>query len=407
VFNKAKRQKFNKEDLDLLTLMSFSAASILKSARDFLSAVQESQGLLNTIENFSLGLVVIGLNGRILQINSAARSMIGIPSSVPIYGVPYAVAMLRHESLFKIVTDSLNDGSPTEVSGEVTLPVPPGSVEEGPKDRIYQAQCAPALGGDGREAIGVALVLNDITEIRNVERMKTAFISTVSHELRTPLTSIKGFIETLLSDTEGFYDNETKTEFYRIINTECDRLTRLIEDLLNVSRIEQGKAMQLNLSDVNFMSVAEKVLASQRAYTKPDRHQLELAFPPNFPLVEADQDKIDQILTNLVSNAIKYSPRGGLIRVIGKPLADKHFVEVRVEDHGMGIPKEHIAKVWERFHRVDNRDNREIGGTGIGLFLVKSLVEAHHGQVGIESEYGVGSTFYFIIPIKQPATEVA
>jgi two-component system phosphate regulon sensor histidine kinase PhoR len=406
VLNKSMGQQFSNDDVTLLTRMSSSAASILTSARDFLAAMQESQGIINTIESFSLGLVVVGLNGRILQINSAARSVLCLSDNVPVYGAPVSI-VVKHLALNELIQNALNDGKPQERSSEITLPAPPGGGVDAPKERIYQAQCAPALGSDGKEVIGLAILLNDITEIRNVERMKTAFISTVSHELRTPLTSIKGFIETLLSDTDGFYDHETQLEFFRIINTECDRLTRLIEDLLNVSRIEQGKAMQLNLELVDFTVVAEKVLSTQRAYTKPDRHQLSASFEDGFPLVEADKDKIDQILTNLVSNAIKYSPKGGEIRIIGKRINGGSRIEVRVEDQGMGIPREHLAKVWERFHRVDNRDNREIGGTGIGLFLVKSLVEAHAGEVGIESEYGSGSTFLFRMPIHQPASPPA
>jgi two-component system phosphate regulon sensor histidine kinase PhoR len=137
-------------------------------------------------------------------------------------------------------------------------------------------------------------------------------------------------------------------------------------------------------------------------HTKPERHQLQAKFPYDFPAIEADQDKIDQILSNLVSNAIKYSPQGGVVRIIGRYQLVDRTIEVRVVDEGIGIPKDHVPKVWERFHRVDNRDNREIGGAGIGLFLVKAFVEAHHGQAGFESTFGKGSTFWFTLPVQQP-----
>ncbi|MDR3709015.1 MAG: ATP-binding protein [Capsulimonadaceae bacterium] len=401
VFNKTAGRQFSQEDVHLLTRMSFSAASIITSAQIFREAVQEQQELINTIESLFLGLVVVGLNGRVLQMNPSARAILGVATHLPVVAMPYQT-VIENEGLTSLIATALDEDSPRELTGEISVPAPPGQAEDAPTERIYQVQCAPVRGEDGTEVAGVAVMLNDITEIRGVERMKTAFISTVSHELRTPLTSIKGFIETLLSDTEGFYDRETQREFYRIIDTECDRLTRLIEDLLNVSRIEQGRAMQLNLDAVSVPVVSEKVLATQRAYTKPDRHQLSAVFPDDFPAIEADQDKIDQILTNLVSNAIKYSPRGGHIKIVGKAHPDQSCVELRVEDEGMGIPREHLAKVWERFHRVDNRDNREIGGTGIGLFLVKALVEAHHGEVGVESEYGKGTTFWFKLPLQQP-----
>lgn len=401
VFNKTNGRRFGAEDVHLLTRMSFSAASIITSAQLFREAVHEKRELINTIESLYFGLVVVGLNGHILQLNNSARAILGIADHLPAIGMPYAT-VLENEKLTSLIAESLLDEIPREVTGEVNVLSRADEGEEAPAERVFQVQCAPVRGDDDQEIIGVAVMLNDITEIRSVERMKTAFISTVSHELRTPLTSIKGFIETLLSDTDGFYDGETRREFYRIIDTECDRLTRLIEDLLNVSRIEQGRAMQLNLADVSIPAVSDRVLATQRAYTKPERHQLSAEFPDGFPTVEADQDKLDQILTNLVSNAIKYSPRGGAVRIIGRYLPDELAVQIRVADEGMGIPKDHLTKVWERFHRVDNRDNREIGGTGIGLFLVKALVEAHHGQVGIDSEFGKGSTFWFTLPVRQP-----
>ena len=266
-------------------------------------------------------------------------------------------------------------------------------------------QCAPVKDDDGAPA-GIVTVFNDITEIRGVERMKTAFISTVSHELRTPLTGIKGFISTLLADTDNYYDETTRREFYTIIDTECDRLTRLIQDLLDISRIEQGKAMQLNWEDVDVVALSEKVVSVQRAFVK--NHALTLDFPPAFPHIEADPDKLEQILTNLVNNAIKYSPRGGEVCVIGRVIAepsggDAHprSISLRVTDEGMGISQEHLPKLFDRFYRVDNRDNREIGGTGIGLALVKSLTEGHHGTVTVESEPGRGSVFTLILPVRQ------
>jgi signal transduction histidine kinase len=234
--------------------------------------------------------------------------------------------------------------------------------------------------------------------------MKTAFISTVSHELRTPLTSIKGFIATLLADTDHAYDEETRHEFYTIIDTECDRLTRLINDLLDISRIEQGRALAMHWETVDLVGLTDKVLSTQRMYAHD--HSLVSHFPPGFPPVEGDRDKLDQILTNLVNNAIKYSPNGGQVRVSGR-LVDgavgrpHKSVAIDVEDEGMGISPEHLSKLFDRFYRVDNRDNRDIGGTGIGLALVKSLAEAHCGTVSVRSELGKGTTFTVVLPIRQ------
>jgi two-component system phosphate regulon sensor histidine kinase PhoR len=258
-------------------------------------------------------------------------------------------------------------------------------------------------GGDA-EIMGVVATLNDITDLRNVERMKTEFVSSVSHELRTPLTSIKGFIRTLLDDREGYYDRETQMEFYTIIDTECDRLVRLINDLLNVSRIESGRALDLQLKEVNLRGLIEKVVASQKAYTS--RHQFAATIAADLPSITADEDKLDQVLTNLVSNAIKYSPEGGTITIAASK-ADDSGVEVSITDQGVGIPKEHQEKIFARFHRVDNRTSREAGGTGIGLYLVKHLVEAHGGQIRVESQPGKGSVFTFTLPKAPPQAAAA
>jgi two-component system phosphate regulon sensor histidine kinase PhoR len=217
--------------------------------------------------------------------------------------------------------------------------------------------------------------------------------------LRTPLTSIKGFISTLLADTEGYYDQATQHEFYQIIDTECDRLTRLISDLLNVSRIEAGRALDLNPKDVDLKTLIDKVVTVQKSYT--DKHTFALEVDEDLPTILADEDKCDQILTNLINNAIKYSPNGGQITVSAHLKGDD--VLLAISDQGMGMPKEHLPKIFDRFHRVDNRDTRKVGGTGIGLYLVKHLVEAHEGQIHVESEVGKGSSFIFNLPLKPPS----
>jgi len=240
---------------------------------------------------------------------------------------------------------------------------------------------------------------NDITELRNVERMKTEFVSSVSHELRTPLTSIKGFIRTLLDDSEGYYDRETQMEFYTIIDTECDRLVRLIGDLLNVSRIESGRALDLTLKEVALGGLIEAVVARQKGYTS--QHDFVVEIADDLPSINADEDKLDQVLTNLVNNAIKYSPEGGEVAVRARRLDDSQ-VEVRVSDQGVGIPEQHLEKIFARFHRGDDRTSRQASGTGIGLYLVKHLVEAHGGRIKVESKVGEGSTFTFTLPLTPP-----
>ena len=402
VFNKKYGGVFADEDVRLLEQLAKQGAAVIASAQMYREVVQEKQELLHTIDSLYAGLLMVGNNGRLLQINPSARAILGIAPSLPLIDVPYdrAIADTRVRA---ILGRALSSGH-AEVADEVAFPIPDAAPEDQFQERIYQVQCATVRDDDGAPA-GIVAIFNDITEIRGVEQMKTAFISTVSHELRTPLTSIKGFISTLLTDEEGYYDEPTRREFYGIINSECDRLKRLIEDLLDISRIEQGSAMQMNWSLVDVVALAEKVIAAQRSYAKD--HTLEIDFPPDFPAVEADPDKLDQILTNLVNNAIKYSPQGGRVRITGR-LVDGPVpsVALRVSDEGMGISREHQHKVFERFYRVDNRDNREVGGTGIGLALVKALVEdGHKGKVTVEvSEPGKGTTFLVILPVRRASS---
>ena len=399
VFNKKYAGVFADEDVRLLEQLAKQGAAVIASAQMYREVVQEKQELLHTIDSLYAGLLMVGNNGRLLQINPSARAILGISPSLPLIDVPYDRA-ISDTRVRAILGRALASGH-AEVADEVAFPVPEAAPEDQFQERIYQVQCATVRDDDGAPA-GIVAIFNDITEIRGVEQMKTAFISTVSHELRTPLTSIKGFISTLLTDEEGYYDEPTRREFYGIIDSECDRLKRLIDDLLDISRIEQGSAMQMNWGLVDVAALAEKVIAAQRSYAKD--HTLALDFPPNFPPIEADPDKLDQILTNLVNNAIKYSPQGGSVRVTGRVLdGPVRSVALRVSDEGMGISREHLHKVFERFYRVDNRDNREVGGTGIGLALVKALVEdGHSGKVTVEeSEPGKGTTFLVVLPVRR------
>lgn len=394
VFNKLYGSVFIQEDVNLLTRLSGNAASVIANAQIYREVIKEKEELEHVIESVYAGLIMVHRNGRVMQINASARAMLGIDQSERITGDYRDV--IKNEATVELLRKSLEDNQ--EVAEEVSLP--DLNSEEKDAERIYQVQTANVKSED-QSNIGIVAIFNDITEIRSIERMKTAFVSTVSHELRTPLTSIKGFISTLLQDTEGFYDPETVHEFYTIIDQECDRLTRLISDLLNVSRIEAGRALDLSPVPVTIPDIVEKVVAAQKSYTS--KHEFEVDLDPDIPTIVADQDKFDQILTNLTNNAVKYSPNGGTVTVSGR--MHDGMVRMCVKDQGMGIPKEHLDKVFDRFHRIDNRDTRKVGGTGIGLYLVKHLVEAHGGTIWVESEVGKGSSFIFEMPKCPPQFE--
>ena len=386
VFNKRGSGSFDEEDVRLLIVLARSAASVISNAQIYIAVASAKQQLESTFQSMLSGVVVVGTNGQILLMNSAAKRIFGLPQDI---GTGQSVgAVVGNDKVQSLISASLEDAQ--EKAEEVSLFTP--------TERIFQAQTA-LLRGENTNIAGVVATFNDITELRNVERMKTEFVASVSHELRTPLTSIKGFIRTLLDDADGYYDRDTQVEFYQIIDQECDRLVRLINDLLNVSRIEAGRALDLNLKPVDLGPLIARVVASQASYTT--RHQLDMDVPPDLPTVVADEDKIDQVLTNLINNAIKYSPEGGPVTVSARNARGE--VEITVADHGIGIPPEHLDKIFARFHRVEGGDTRRAGGTGIGLYLVKHLVEAHNGRIWVKSEVGKGSAFTFTIPLKGPA----
>jgi len=382
VFNKRGGGRFTEEDVTLLTALARSAAAVISSAKLYIAVAEEKRELEQTLQGMLAGVLVVGGDSRVRLMNSAAKHIFGIPAED---GTGKLLSqVIRDEEVHTLVRSCL-DGN-AEATAELSI--------FSPEERIYQVQTA-LLRGDNGGVSGVVATFNDITELRGVERMKSEFVSTVSHELRTPLTSIKGFIRTLLDDTDGYYDRETQIEFYRIIDTECDRLVRLINDLLNLSRIESGRALDLVLGQVNLPELIGRVVDSQKAYT--DRHQFTVIVPTDLPTIVADRDKVDQVLTNLLSNAVKYSPDGGQITVSARDIGD-HKVSISISDEGIGIPEDQIGRLFTRFHRVDSRDSRKQYGTGIGLYLVKHLVEAHQGEVSVASRVGEGSTFTVVLP---------
>lgn len=388
VFNKRYEQDFNEDDVRLLEMLADQAAAVISNAQLYIELTEKKQELEETFESIHSGVIVVSPRQIVRLINPAACQMLSI--DVGSYVGQPLKDVITNEDILKLFHETWTTGK--EVTRELNF--------EGGR-RIYQAETS-MMGDDNGDTHSLVAIFNDITEIRQVERMKTAFVSTVSHELRTPLTSIKGFTATLIDDTEGMYDDETRMEFYHIIDTECDRLTRLITDLLNISRIESGRGIDIILSDVNLHDIAAQVTKSQQTYT--DRHKVYSNIPDGFPVISADSDKVTQILDNLIGNAVKYSPSGGDVVVSAED--EGNTIRLDISDQGLGIPEHHRDKIFQRFHMVDDDvDHKAVKGTGIGLYLVKHLAQAHGGDVFLSSsEVGKGSTFSVRLP-KQPKVD--
>jgi two-component system phosphate regulon sensor histidine kinase PhoR len=261
----------------------------------------------------------------------------------------------------------------------------------GSPEKWLQVNGAAWLDNQGRPR-GTVLVFHDLTRLKKLERNREEFVANVSHELRTPLSMIKGYVETLL---EGAKDNpEVATRFLETINRNADRLKLLIEDLLTISELESGR-VRLNLQPVALRGAADKVLGDFKARAGAKEIKLTNAVP-DLP-VRADLNRLEQVLGNLVDNAIKYGRPGGWVEVSARP-ANPGLVEICVRDNGPGIPPEALERIFERFYRVDKARSREQGGTGLGLSIVKHIVQSHGGTAWARSEPGHGASFFFTMP---------
>lgn len=264
-----------------------------------------------------------------------------------------------------------------------------------PHERIMDAHLAPYYG-QGWQQCGVIIVLHDITEIRRLEKMRSDFVANVSHELKTPVTSVRGFSETLMSGEVT--DEETTQQFLKIIHDESQRLDRLIRDLLNLSKIEKQE-MPLNLEPLNLTALAHEVSVTLQGAIEEKKTRLALPDPSRDVYLEGDEDRLRQIILNLVGNGINYTAEGGAVKLSLKE--DTNNVRLIIEDDGIGIPEESLPRIFERFYRVDRARSRHSGGTGLGLAIVKHLIESHHGEIEVESREGEGTTFIVTLPKKQ------
>ena len=381
-FNKRHGEDFNDEDVRLLERMARNVGSIIANLQLYKEVVEEREELLQTFESLTSGLILVSPEKRISQMNASARGIFGIDTEV--VGKQYSEA-IEDESLINFFDMGLNGEEPGPL--ELTTQI-------AGTDRIFLIQGAAVQNEEGR-SLGYVVIMNDITDQKNLDRMKSSFVAMASHELRTPLTAIKGFVSTLLFD-DGF-ELEERREFYQIMDDECDRLTRLINDLLNTARIEANESLKPTYGNVNIHDLVDKVVIIQKQASA--RHNVYAKVEGELPIIIGDVDKLDQILTNLLNNAIKYSPAGGDVIVHAK--SENGHILIGVEDQGIGIPPDHLNKIFEKFHRVHNEDNRKIYGSGLGLFLVKHLVEqVHMGTIWAESVVGKGSTFWCRIPVE-------
>ena len=322
------------------------------------------------VQSMVEGVIAADGRGHIVTANPAARRLLGYGPAEPL---PDLAELFRVKAAREVVDVVLQGQAVQDRRLDMD-------------DRVFLVNARPLPTG------GAVLVLHDLTEVRRLEAVRRDFVANVSHELKTPLTSISGYAETLLADNT---DAETTHRFLATILSNARRMQRLVDDLLDLSRIEAGR-WHPTLSEVDIAAVARESWAALAG--KADAHQVELVVDvdPNAAMVEADLDAVRQVLTNLFDNSLRYTPDGGQVTCLSRR-ADGG-VAVSIRDNGAGITREHLPRIFERFYRADQSRSREEGGTGLGLAIVKHLVEAHGGRVSAESERGSGTTVTCVFP---------
>ncbi len=262
----------------------------------------------------------------------------------------------------------------------------------GPKDSFFSMQISPVMDREDK-LLSLIAVFHDITELKKLEKIRAEFVANVSHELKTPLTAIKGFVETLKTSAKD--DTVALARFLDIIDKQAQRLENLVNDLLILSAIE-SKEVKMNIGAEPLNRIVHTVLALHKKIIEDKGHQVTVDIPPDLPNVLADRQRMEQVFLNLLDNAVKFTPPGGKISIQAR--WEKPYVRVEVKDNGVGIPAEHLSRVFERFYRVDRARSREAGGTGLGLAIVRQIVTAHQGKIEVESSYTAGSTFRIFLP---------
>lgn len=349
----------------------------------FSSLEKEKIELEAILDAMSEGVIVVSSNGVITLINNSAQQMFQLDESY--LEKPYW-EMIRNKQLHELITESLE--SKNEIKKEINVIYP--------EEKFYFANTI-SLDKPSEEIIAVIF---DITEFKKLEKIKADFIANVSHELRTPLTSIKGYSETL---EDGAFENaDEKKQFLKIISKNTDRLISIVSDLLILSELESkdsffAESSNEDFESINMNEIIKQTLASLNKKINDKQIEESVELEQNLPQIKGIKFFLEQMFTNLIDNAVKYNKEGGKVGI--KSFVNKNYVVIKISDTGIGIPKDHQDRIFERFYRVDKNRSREIGGTGLGLSIVKHIVLVHGGTISIVSEEGKGSEFTIELPL--------
>lgn len=377
---------FSQDELGQLSIVFNQMA---QGVEETIAAIIEDKNQLEALlSSMTEGVVAVDSQERVFKINDAASKMLHLTREKALN--KYLWEVLRNPKLTSLVREVLKEGKSKKM--ELTdLPVLGRGVSE---PLAFRLQVSPIKASD--QITGAAVVLHDITDLKKLEKMRVEFVANVSHELKTPLSSIKGFVETLKDG--ALSDTQNAGRFLGIIEKHANRLDNLINDLLSLSKIE-SRETPLELKKMRLLPLMRKITTNLEDRIREKKHRLGLQVEPEGLEVLADEPLLDQAVTNLLDNAIKYTPTGGRLSISAKD--NNGRIELAVTDTGIGIPEQDLPRIFERFYRVDKARSREMGGTGLGLAIVKHIVLAHGGEVRVESKPGVGSTFTLSFPVRE------
>jgi len=355
--------------------------------REKIEEVSRERDYLQTIlKGMVEGVLVVDERGRIMMVNDALQKILSLSSEV-VDKAP--LEAIRNTELEEAIRVAIQEGKNSAF--ELTFPLSGGKTLEVNVVGISPSQ--EEISEQGEKMKGAIAVFHDISRLKELEKIRQDFVANVSHELRTPLTTIKGYTETLL---DGALKEDIAPQFLQVIQKHADRLTKIVEDLLALSKIE-SKEFYLKWEPLPLSELIDDVSDFVKEAAQKKKISISRSINPFSLKVTGDRNYLEQVFINLLDNAIKYTPEGGEISISAFEKGERD-IQVGIKDNGIGVPKEDLSRIFERFYRVDKGRSQELGGTGLGLSIVKHIIQAHGGRVWAESQLGKGSTFYFTLP---------
>ncbi len=367
----------------LADTFSYMSGELMKTIREMDG---EKTKLAAILENLTDGVIAFDTDGKILHINPVAAKMLSIAEP----------SLVDFDTLMNDVGINLKLGDILYVKRKQTLEHT--VTLQSQVIKAFFATFTQTVEKTTKKVGGIVVALQDITKLQRLDDARREFVANVSHELRTPITTIKTYAETMLDSKE---EGDMDAHFLSTINSEADRMTRIIKDLLTLSKLDHSKDTGKK-TRIDMREMLENVVEKMAMSAQKQGHKLTFVATTELPPVTGDRDQLERVLTNLISNAIKYTPDGGVIEVFAGHLYNELYVKVK--DNGIGIPKKDIARIFERFYRVDKARTRAAGGTGLGLAIAKEIVEAHGGKIQITSELNEGTEVMLTLPAKRRAS---